>query len=53
MGGVGSGRKPKRETLEDFKPARKRKEVELGTRLYSVPKHVKRIKTSGVCRFQG
>lgn len=54
MGGIGSGRKPKRETLADFKPARKKKEeAEPGTRLYSVPKHVKRIKTSGACRFQG
>lgn len=54
MGGIGSGRKPKRETLADFKPARKKKEgAAPRTRLYSVPKHVKRIKTSGACRFQG
>lgn len=54
MGGVGSERKPKKETLADFKPARKKKkEVEPETRLYSVPKHVKRIKTSGACRFPG
>lgn len=54
MGGIGSGRKPKRETLKDFKPAREKKtEPAPGTRLYSVPKHVDKIKTSGACRFQG
>lgn len=54
MGGVGSGRKPKRKTVEDFKPARKKKEVvKREGRLYSVPGHVSKVKTSGGCRFKG
>lgn len=54
MGGTRSCKKPKKKTLADFKPARKKKEeVEPGARLYSVPKHVKGIKTSGACRFRG
>ena len=53
MGGVGSGRKPKqkKETIVDFKPAEEK--VKQEGRLYSVPMHVKKIKTSGGCRFQG
>ena len=53
MGGIGSDRKPKqkKETIVDFKPAEEK--VKQEGRLYSVPMHVKKIKTSGGCRFQG
>lgn len=54
MGGKGSGRKPKRETIADFRPARKQVESpKPEIRMYSVPEHVEEVKTSSGCRFKG
>lgn len=54
MGGKGSGRKPKRETVADFKTACcKREEQNPEARICSGPQHVSKIKTSGSCRFPG
>lgn len=53
MGGRGSGRKPKykKGNVVDFKP--EVKEVKPKGRVYSVSAHVKMIKTSSGCRFEG
>ncbi len=54
MGGKGSGRKPKRETIADFKPSRKKEKiVKPEGRIYSVPAHVSKVKIPGGCRFRG
>lgn len=57
MGGIGSGRKPKREKVSDIKKEKEQdkpeKKSEPKGRLYSVPNHVSRVKTSGGCRFHG
>ncbi|MCM1159350.1 MAG: hypothetical protein NC300_11310 [Bacteroidales bacterium] len=46
MGGKGSGRKPRKETVVDFKPAKKP-----DRQVSSMPAKVGMIKTSGGCRF--
>lgn len=52
MGGIGSGRKPKpKEEVKSRKKAKK--EIQTEGRMYSVPAHVRMIKTSGACRFEG
>ena len=53
MGGIGSGRKPKSKATVKSRKKKAKKEIQTGGRLYSVPSHVKMIKTSGACRFEG
>lgn len=54
MGGTGSGRKPgskNKEKVIDFRPAKEQKEPK--GRVYSVPAHVRAIRTPGGVRFEG
>lgn len=56
MGGVGSGRKARdksRATKTDFKPAKKTEEEKPKEMIFSVPAHVRAIRTPGGVRFEG
>ncbi|MCI8507527.1 MAG: hypothetical protein HFJ06_03030 [Lachnospiraceae bacterium] len=53
MGGIGSGRKPKSKATVKSRKKKAKKEIQTEGRLYSVPAHVRSIRTSGACRFEG
>ncbi len=53
MGGKGSGRKPKYKGAVKSRKRKAKKEIQTEGRMYSVPAHVRTIKTSGACRFEG